>query len=88
MSKPRPRPVISAVRGQNPQSEELVTASALKLRVATVVAGHGAGQVIGALTGKRIRHQGLWFDTRSTDFTPQVRAQMFWGAYELSLIHI
>jgi FkbM family methyltransferase len=82
MSKPRPRPVKTAVRGQNPRSEELVTASALKLRVATVVAGHGAGQVIGALTGKRIRHQGLWFDTRSTDFTPQVRAQMFWGAYE------
>ena len=30
----------------------------------------------------RIRHQGLWFDTRSTDFSPRVRAQMFWGGYE------
>src|ERR1019366_3942812 len=23
-----------------------------------------------------------WFDTRSNDFNPQVRAQMFWGLYE------
>jgi FkbM family methyltransferase len=61
---------------------ELVTASKLKLRVSEIVAGNCAGRVIGALTGKRIRHQGLWFDARSHDFSPRARAQMFWGAYE------
>lgn len=43
-----------------------------------------AERIIGALTGKRIRHQGLVFDTRNTDFTPRVRAQMFWGSYEVA----
>jgi FkbM family methyltransferase len=62
--------------------EALVTASELKLRVSRIVAGDRAGRVIGGLTGKRIRHQGLWFDTRSSDFSPTVRAQMFWGGYE------
>lgn len=46
------------------------------------MAAVGAGHIIGALKGKRIRHQGMWFDTRSTDFTPRVGAQMSWGAYE------
>jgi FkbM family methyltransferase len=46
------------------------------------VASDRAGRVIGGLTRKRIRHQGLWFDTRSSDFSPTVRAQMFWGGYE------
>jgi FkbM family methyltransferase len=78
----RVRPVMPGVHGQDPPPTEMVTASALKLRVATVVTGNGAGRVISALTGKRIRHQGLWFDTRSSDFTPRVRAQMFWGTYE------
>jgi FkbM family methyltransferase len=50
--------------------------------MAAVVTGEHAGRLIGALTRKRIRHQGLLFDTRSDDFTPRVRAQMFWGAYE------
>jgi FkbM family methyltransferase len=62
--------------------DHLVTASALKLWIAGIVASDGAGRVIGAVTRKRIRHQGLWFDTRSPDFAPRVRAQMFWGAYE------
>jgi FkbM family methyltransferase len=62
--------------------EDLRTASALKLRVARIVAGHKAGLLIGALSGNRVRHHGLWFDVRSSDFSPQVRAQMFWGAYE------
>jgi FkbM family methyltransferase len=62
--------------------EALATASALKLRVSRIVAGDRAGRVIGGLTGKRIRHQGLWFDTRSSDFSAAVRAQMFWGGYE------
>jgi FkbM family methyltransferase len=71
-------------RGASPPRapEALVTASALKLRVAGIVAGDRAGRVIGGLTRKRIRHQGLWFDTRSGDFSPAVRAQMFWGGYE------
>jgi FkbM family methyltransferase len=60
----------------------LVTASALKLRVSKIVTSDRAGRVIGTLTRKRISHQGLWFDTRSSDFSPSVRAQMFWGAYE------
>lgn len=73
----------SRVRGgSSDRSDALTTASALKLRIASVVAGDSAGRVIGALVSKRIRHQGLWFDTRSSDFTPAVRAQMFWGAYE------
>lgn len=61
---------------------DLAAASALKLRVAKVLAGDRAGRVIGALTGNRVRHQGLWFDVHSRDFSPGVRAQMFWGAYE------
>jgi FkbM family methyltransferase len=61
---------------------ELASASPLKLRVAAAVSGNGAGRVIGLVTGKQIRHRGLWFDTRSADFTPRVRAQMFWGIYE------
>ena len=64
------------------KNRQNVTASALKIHAAKVVAGEIAGQIIGALTRNRIRHQGLWFHTRSADFTPRVRAQMFWGAYE------
>ncbi|MGH3401405.1 MAG: FkbM family methyltransferase [Streptosporangiaceae bacterium] len=61
---------------------DLVTASALKLAAAKILAGNSAGKLIGAVTGKRIRHHGLWFDTRSEIFSPRVRAQMFWGIYE------
>ena len=61
---------------------ELVTASALKLTVGRVLASDAAGRALGALTRNRIRHQGLWFDVHSEDFSPSVRAQMFWGAYE------
>jgi FkbM family methyltransferase len=57
-------------------------ASALKIRAAKIVTGHAAGQLIGPATRYRIRHQGLPFDVRSADFSPRVRAQMFWGAYE------
>ena len=64
------------------QAEDIHTASALKLRVARIVASHRAGLLIGAISGNRVRHHGLWFDVRSSDFSPQVRAQMFWGAYE------
>jgi FkbM family methyltransferase len=58
------------------------TASPLKLRVARIVASDMAGRLIGALSGNRVRHHGIWFDVRSSDFSPQVRAQMFWGGYE------
>ena len=63
-------------------ASELNTASALKLRVSEIVASNSAGRLIGALTRNRIRHQGVWFDGRSEDFSPRGRAQMFWGAYE------
>ncbi len=63
-------------------SSNLVTASPLKLRVSNIVASKAAGHVIGVALRKRIPHQGIWFDTRSCDFTPRVRAQMFWGGYE------
>ena len=58
------------------------TACAAKLWVARLVASHTAGRVIGALSANRVRHQGVWFDVRGSDFSPQVRAQMFWGSYE------
>jgi FkbM family methyltransferase len=61
---------------------DLRTASPLKLRVSQVMASATAGRLIGAATRKRIRHQGLRFDVRSSDFSPVVRAQMFWGTYE------
>jgi len=57
-------------------------ASKLKPKIAGFVASDTAGQIIGFLSGKRVRHQGLWFDVRSKDFSPRVRAQMFWGIYE------
>jgi len=69
-------------RRQPGRRGEPATASALKLQVSKVVASTTAGRVIGALTRNRVRHQGLRFDVRSDDFSPRVRAQMFWGAYE------
>jgi FkbM family methyltransferase len=73
---------MSNAPSQAQSTPELSTASALKLGISKVVAGDRAGRLIGALTRKRIYHQGIWFDTRSNDFTPSVRAQMFWGGYE------
>lgn len=65
------------------QSDEtLVTASALKLRLAEVVTSDLAGRVISALTRGRVRHQGLWFDVSGGDFSPRILASMFWGGYE------
>jgi len=61
---------------------DLGTASKMKLRVARIVTSDRAGRLIGALSGNRVRHHGLWFDVRGSDFSPQVRAQIFWGAYE------
>lgn len=63
-------------------TSELVTASRVKLKVAKVLASHRAGRVLGAVTGNRVWHRGLWFDVHSKDFSPSVRAQMFWGIYE------
>ena len=60
----------------------LGTASPLKLRVARILTSDEAGLLIGALSGNRVRHHGLWFDVRGSDFSRQVRAQMFWGVYE------
>jgi FkbM family methyltransferase len=63
-------------------SGDLATASPLKIKVGQFLAGDKAGRVIGAMTGNRVRHQGLWFDVGSSDFSPSVRAMMFWGSYE------
>jgi FkbM family methyltransferase len=60
----------------------LRTASPLKLRVASLLTGKTSARLISALPGNRIRHHGLWFDVRSEDFSPRIRAQMFWGIYE------
>jgi FkbM family methyltransferase len=62
--------------------DETRTVSTLKRRAAEIVTSDISGRVIGVLSRKRIWHLGLWFDTRSTDFSARVRAQMFWGAYE------
>jgi FkbM family methyltransferase len=58
------------------------TASRLKLLAARIVASDMAGRLTGPLSGYRVRHHGLWFDVSDSDFPPQVRAQMLWGAYE------
>lgn len=57
-------------------------ASPLKLRLARLLTTDRAGRLIGALSANRIRHHGLVFDVRSSDFSPQIRAQMFCGSYE------
>ena len=41
-----------------------------------------ARPTLGALSGYRVGHHGLWCDVRGSDFSPQVRAQMFWGIRE------
>jgi FkbM family methyltransferase len=56
--------------------------TALKIRMANALASDRAGRLIGAATRNRVRHRGLLFDVRSRDFSPRVRAQMFWGLYE------
>jgi FkbM family methyltransferase len=58
------------------------TASPLKLRVASALTGKTSARLISALPGNRIKHHGVWFDVRSEDFSPRIRAQMFWGIYE------
>jgi FkbM family methyltransferase len=73
---------MTSQASQHEQRERLTTASPVKLWASGLVASATAGRVIGALTRHRIRHQGIWFDTRSADFSPRVRAQMFWGGYE------
>jgi FkbM family methyltransferase len=73
---------MKTTRHQSGTPGDLSTASNLKLKVASVLASDRAGRVLGVLTRNRVRHQGLWFDVESDDFSPSVRAQMFWGAYE------
>jgi len=73
--------------GENPPPKstahnELVTASPLKLRLAEIIASDKSGRILGVLSRKRVRHHGLWIDVRSNDFSPRVRAQIFWGMYE------
>jgi FkbM family methyltransferase len=74
---------VTGVQHERPVAgDRLVTASALKIQTAQFLGGAGAGRVIGAVCRKRVRHQGLWFDVSSSDFSPGVRARMFWGFYE------
>jgi FkbM family methyltransferase len=57
-------------------------ASPMKLRVASLLTGKTSARLISALPGNRIKHHGVWFDVRSDDFSPRIRAQMFLGIYE------
>jgi hypothetical protein len=66
--------MTSSIKSRNPGA-----ASPLKLPLARIVTSDMSGRLIGALSGNRVRHHGLWFDVSSRDFSPQVRAQMFWG---------
>jgi FkbM family methyltransferase len=84
MSIPRQHPSLSKEAGTTRRisNGELYAASPLKLRISSILTSSLAGGVIGTLSRKRIRHHGLWFDVRSKNFSPRVRAQMFWGIYE------
>jgi FkbM family methyltransferase len=73
---------VNSRHRQSPTEGNLRAASPVKIRAAKIITGDRAGRFIGALTRDRIRHHGIWFDASSKDFSPSVRAQMFWGAYE------
>ena len=47
------------------KAAELTTPSPAKLWVSGLVTTDTAGRVIGTLTRNRMRHRGLWLDTRS-----------------------
>jgi len=66
----------------SPAAVSLATASPAKLWLARILMSRAAGTLIGLLSANRVRHQGVWFDVRGSEFSPQVRAQMFWGSYE------
>ena len=57
-------------------------AFSLKFRVARMITSNPVGRLIGVLSANRVRNPGLVFDVRSSDFSPRVRAQIFWGIYE------
>ena len=57
-------------------------ASPLKRQVAGMITSDLVGRLIGVLSPNRVRNCSLVFDVRSSDFSPRVRAQMFWGIYE------
>lgn len=65
-----------------PIPAELHTASPLKLRVAQILTADRIGRPISRITRGQIRHQGLRIDASGSQFTDNVRAQMFWGLYE------
>ena len=79
---------MTSQASQHEKRERLTTASPVKLWTSGLLASATAGRIIDALTRQHIRHQGLWFDTRSADFSPTVRAQMFWGGYEGAETHM
>lgn len=58
------------------------TASRAKLLLARALTSSTAGRIITIATGNRIRNYGLQFDVSGPQFSPQVRAQLFWHIYE------
>jgi FkbM family methyltransferase len=61
---------------------ELTTASPVKLLLARLLTCSMAGRVIAVGTRNRIRHYGLGFDVSGPEFSPSVKAQLFWHLYE------
>jgi FkbM family methyltransferase len=78
------RPSARAARSRGQDREPRGSASNLKHRVARIITTDRAGRVIGTVTRNRMRHHGLRLDLTGTEFTPRVRAQIFWGIYESS----
>ncbi|MBE3199546.1 FkbM family methyltransferase [Frankia sp. CH37] len=46
------------------------------------------GHIVSVATRNRIRNHGLLFDVSDPEFTPQVRAEMFWRTYESAEIRM
>lgn len=80
MSAIRRRTRAESPAHRNPEQAD--SSSSLKRRVARIITSDRAGRIIGGVTRNQVRHHGLQFDLTSMDFTPRVRAQMFWGIYE------
>lgn len=54
----------------------------VKIMAARALTRPTMGRIVSVATRNRIRSHGLLFDVSDPDFTPQVRAQMFWRVYE------
>lgn len=60
---------------------DLGTAAQLKIRLARIVTSDMRGRLIGAVSGNRARHHGLWFDVRGSHFSPQGTGADVWWLY-------